>query len=288
MRRPIGFWLLLGIPYSLLAQAPASLSHMDAGVISHEATAGTLTANNPRPLMSAITAINEEYGWTVDFEDPPYRSNFDLIDDTAPQWRAEHPNAKGVTRVSGGLFKSSFPEPSTISDNAEEQVLQKLVSDYNATGNPGRFAIRKEEEGRFAVVGVARKDVTGKDEPVEVLLDTPMSMPEQRRTAKATLQAIVDALSAKTGVKVYLGTIGLSSDPLHDLELEIGGTNVPARTLLLQVINQASNSQYFRGILIWRLLFNADDNAYALRLKPATIRDRDATGRPVVRFLERK
>src|SRR5258708_2205976 len=164
MSRILAFLFFLGVSSSLLAQAPAKPSFMDAGVVQHNGAAGTLTSNNPRPLMQAIEAISQEYGWTVDFEDPPYRSHFDLPDDTDPTWRANHPNAKGVTRVSGGLFQSNFPEPSTISDKAEEQVLQKLVSDYNSSGNPGKFVVRKEGETRYAVIGVSRRDETGKDE----------------------------------------------------------------------------------------------------------------------------
>jgi len=123
--------------------------------------------------MQAVEAISQEYGWIVDFEDPLYQSHFDLVDATDPEWRASHPNEKGATRVSGGLFQSSFPEPSSIpSGNAEEQVLQKLVADYNSSGNPGKFSVRKEADGRYALVGVSRKDETGKDETVNPLLDT--------------------------------------------------------------------------------------------------------------------
>ena len=288
MRRMLIFCFFLGAPSLVLAQAPASKpSFMDAGVIQHNGTAGTLAANDPRPLMQAIAAISQEYGWTIDFEDPPYRSHFDLVDDTDAVWRANHPNAKGVTRVSGGLFQSNFPEPSTISsDNAEEQVLQKLVSDYNSSGNPGKFVVRKEAEARYAVVGVSRRNDIGTDETVDALLDTPINMPVQQRTAIATLQIIVDALSTKTGVKVYLGTIGLSSDPLEGVQLTIGGSNVPARTLLLQALDGAGNSPSFRGIFVWNLLFDADRNAYDLRPHSATKVETGADGRQVVRLLE--
>ena len=292
MRRMLAFCFLLCVPSLLLAQAQAPTSKpafMNAGVIQHHETAGTLTTNDPRPLMQAIATISQEYGWTVDFEDPPYRSHFDLVDDTDPAWRANHPNSKGVTRVAGGLFRSNFPEPSTISsDNAEEQVLQKLVSDYNSSGNPGRFVVRKEGETRYAVIGVSRRDETGKDEAVGALLDTPISVPVQQRDAKATLRLIVDTLTANTGVQVYLGTIGLSSDPLQDVELTIGGSNVPARTLLYQALDRASGTKSFPGIFIWNFLFDADTNAYWLRLRSAAKTETDANGRQVVRLLKRK
>lgn len=281
-------WFLLAAPPGQLAQAPISKSSfMNSGVIQHNGAAGTLTANDPRPLMQAIEAISQDYGWIVDFEDPLYQSHFDLVDATDPKWRASHPNGKGATRVSGGLFQSSFPEPSSVtSDNAEEQVLQKLVADYNASGNPGKFVVRKETDGRYAVIGVSRKDETGKDETVNALLDTPISIPVQQRDATATLQLIVDTLTANSGVKIYLGTIGLSSDPLQDATLTIGGTNIPARTLLLQALDDVSTtSPHFRGIFVWNFLFDADTNAYWLRLRTATKTETDTNGRQVVRFI---
>jgi len=237
--------------------------------------------------MQGVEAISQEYGWIVDFEDPLYQSHFDLVDDTDPEWRASHPNEKGATRVSGGLFQSSFPEPSSIpSGNAEEQVLQKLVADYNSSGNPGKFSVRKEADGRYALVGVSRKDETGKDETVNPLLDTSISVPTQQRDARATLQLIVDTLAATSGVDINLGTIGLSSDPLQDSRLAIGGTNVPARTLLLQALDSiSSTSPHFRGIFVWNFLFDADTNAYWLRLRSATKTETDASGRQVVQFI---
>jgi hypothetical protein len=82
MRRILVLWFLLGVPSLLLAQSRSKPSFVDAGIVQHNQNDGTLTANDPRPLMQAIATISQEYGWTVDFEDPPYRSHFDLVDDT--------------------------------------------------------------------------------------------------------------------------------------------------------------------------------------------------------------
>lgn len=284
MKRIIFIGFLFGLPLLLLAQAPTKPSFKSAAVVQHNGNTGTLTANFPRPLAQAVEAISQEYGWTVDYEDPPYHSQFDLVDDTDPTWRANHPNAKGVVRVSGGLFRSSFPEPS--SGNTEEQVLEKLVADYNSSGNPGKFAVREETDGRYAVIGVSRRDESGKDEPVNALLDTPITIPVQQRDATATLQLIVDTLASASGVKVKLGTIGLSSDPLQEATLTIGGTNVPARKLLLQGLDDVSStSPHFGGIFVWNFLFDADTNAFWLRLRSATKTVTDANGRQEVQFI---
>ena len=95
-----------------------------------------------------------------------------------------------------------------------------------------------------------------------------------------------DHTAASSGVKVYLGTVGLSSDPLQDAELTIGGSNVPARTLLLQALDGISGtSPHFRGIFAWNFLFDADTNGYWLRLRSATKTLTDANGRKTVQFI---
>jgi hypothetical protein len=288
MKRILGFCVLfIGIASFVLAQSPTKPSFMNAAVVQHNGTSGTLTANDPRPLMQAIEAISQEYGWTVDYEDPPYRSQFDLVDDTDPIWRANHPTAKGVVRVSGGLFQTNFPEPSTISGNdVEEQVLQKLVADYNSSGNPAKFIVRKQAEGRYAVIGVSRRDDAGRDQSINAPLDTAISFPVQEREARATLRLIADSVTAKSGVKVYLGMTGLSSDPLQEATLTIGGSNVPARMLLFQALDSVSStSPHFRGIFVWEFLFDADMNAYYLNLRSATKTVTDANGQQTVQFI---
>jgi len=54
-------------------------------------------------------AVSEEYGWLIDFEDLPYYSSYDLVDDTDPAWRAAHPGAKGSTAQQGAAFQLSSP-----------------------------------------------------------------------------------------------------------------------------------------------------------------------------------
>lgn len=286
MKLAIASCVIYAVPGLLWAQEVAKKpSFMDAGIVEHRGASGSVTANNPRPLFQAIAAIGQEYGWTIDFEDPPYQSQFDLVDSTDPEWRSSHPNSKGVTRVAGGGFQSTFPEPSTfVSEDAREQVLEKLVSDYNSSGNPGKFIVRKEAEGRYAVIGVSRKGGSGQDETVPVLLDSLITIPVQRRSAADTLKLIVERLSIATGMKVLLSSNWLSSDPLQDAEVSIGGTRIPARTLLSQTLDTANGRRLFR----WDLLFDADSDAYFLRLSTVTKVQIDGHGMRIPQAVERE
>jgi hypothetical protein len=84
--------------------------YMETAEVRHLAGSITVTANDARPLAQAVTALSEEFGWAIDFEDPAYYSKYDLVDDTAPQWRDAHPIARGVTVIAGGTFQTQFPE----------------------------------------------------------------------------------------------------------------------------------------------------------------------------------
>ena len=163
---------------------------MPEGVVEHKAGSATVAANDPRPLAQAVSAMREEYGWLVDYEDPPYMSDAELVDDTDPQWRASHPNAPGVRRVAGGAFKSEYQESAgETTRGGQEAVLRKIVSEYNRSGNPGKFTVRLEEEGRFAVVGLSIKNQAGQDQNVTPVLDTLISVPAKQLSAGESIGA---------------------------------------------------------------------------------------------------
>src|SRR5579863_6641233 len=99
--------------------------YLDRAEVQHVANSVTVTANSPRPLAQSLTALSEEYSWVIDFEDPPYYSRYDLVDDTDPKWRAANPAAKGVTVVAGDTFQSQFVMNSDTGTSAadEERIL---------------------------------------------------------------------------------------------------------------------------------------------------------------------
>ncbi len=284
VKPPCAILLYMIISWSLWAQEAGRKPEFgDLGIIEHGQATGTVVSNDPRPLYQAIAAVGQEYGWVIDFEDPRYRSPFDLVDATDAKWRADHPNDRGVTRIGGGMFQSSFPEPSTItSGTAEEEVLQKLISDYNSSGNPGRFILRKEAERRYAVIGLSAKDDTGQEKMMPVVLDTHINIPSEHRSALETLNLILKTLSSTAGVKVYASM--LSSNVIQEPDIVVGGTDIPARVLLLETLQSANKRRFVR----WDLLFNSDANQYAFCISAASKMEVDARGEQHPRFIERK
>jgi hypothetical protein len=240
--------------------------------VQHLADSITVTANDARPLAQAVTAISEEFAWIIDFEDPPYYSKYDLVDDTAPEWRTAHPATKGVTVVAGDTFQTQFPKTSdTITSLTEEEhILDKVVSDYNQSTNPGRFIVRNEGEGRFTVVGTHVKDGNGQDQAVSSILDTPISIQEETRDAYTTIETILNALTARSQIKVI--PFMMPQGALARSQVTVGGQNVSARVLLLQTLSAAKLK------LSWRLYYDNDVRMYGFNLLPLLRANYDALG----------
>ena len=240
--------LIIFLASVAVGQQATKPKFMDAGAIQHNPdNTASVISNDPQPLRQAILAIREEYGWAVNYEMPEYFSHYDLVDNTAPQWRAAHPLSKGVTRAAGGQFNSVFPETANI---GEEELLKKVISDYNSSGNPGKFELRKEGDKQYSVVGIAVKDEDGRDRTVTPLLDAPITMPSEQRTVDEAVTLLFSLLSSQTGKKVILGRYP-SPEFIYHSGIA-GGENVPARALLRQIFALTGRP------LEWDVYYHAD------------------------------
>lgn len=275
------FFLLVGSRAQQLPQDTAQMPHqskilqqidapkyMKEGNIQHKVGSAVVTANDPRPLLQAIKAVREEYGWLVSYEDPPYTT--ELINLVNPKFKITHPESKGTLIPAGGAFQVQYNENSaTRTGMGQENLLKLLVSEYNKSGNPGKFIVRKEGDDRFSIVGKSIKDQNGKDKSISSILDTPVSINLQIRTAGETIELILKELSEKSGVNVDTPyTLRNITD-----QVEVGGKDVSARTLLLQTFKATKRP------FIYSLLFDADNAGYFLNLSIATQSVSDTYGR---------
>lgn len=261
------------------AAAPARPEFLEYARIEQKDRQVSVSANSPRPLDQAIEAIRREYGWVIDYEDPMYTPS-DLVDDTDPTWRADHPHEKGVTRVAGGAFRAEFPMGNgmRIGSSDEEGVLEKIIADYRASGNPGEFTLRKEGDNRFAVVGVHKtRGIANDDAPV---LDSIIDLPLRERNVAEALEEIVRAVSQKIGVTVEAGEGPINL--MVQTTLKMGGGQRPAREFLTQL---ASASRF---PTVWRLLYDADVGMYFLSLRIATQSAKDGSEIPLRSIVNRE
>lgn len=246
---------------------------MKFGLLQHHENAATVYANFPRPLMQALAAVHSEYGWIVNYEDPPYASGYDLVDATDPTWRANHPNEEGYIGIGGGLFQSTFLEnPTTAtSSDEEERVLNKIVADYNSSGNPGKFVVRKEADNIYSVIGKSIKDNEGEDQQVSSILDTIVSVPTKTQNAAVTIDAVFLAVSDRTGTHLVNGW--MANNLLLNSYVSVGGNQVSARSLLRKTLDATNRPS------LWTMIFDPNDKTYVMEVSVAVQTMTDSLGR---------
>jgi len=230
------------------------------GVITHGQRKATVAANEPRPLRQAVEALAKEYGWTVDYEDPVY-STGEGVERTDARFLASHPGEKQHL-IGGHRFESDFPEDSNTvpSVSQEEAVLQKVIADYDNSGNPGKFSLLDEGGGRFAVVGTA----SGAGHNQSGLLDSPISVDSKNINGAWALDKICGSLTASSGRQVRL--LQYPTNIFVQTQITLHAENKPARDVLRTVLAQTSER------LAWSLLYDIDDKAYYLNIIPVNRR----------------
>jgi hypothetical protein len=218
-----------------------------------------LVANDSRPLAQALDALQQKYGWSVNYEDPQYTSKLDLIDAKGLQDKSSYPN--GQHRVpSGGSFTAELgAAPAAKASPDEKKALQALIDSYNRSSNPGRFELREDRaEQAFDVVGTAAHDTQGRVTQQPVLLDSPITIDTQERTFSDIVDLVCQKLSEKGHVPITLGVHPLGLDRVH---VTVGGKDLAGRSFLLRAMEATGRK------LCWRLLFDPDSGSYFLNVQ---------------------
>jgi hypothetical protein len=248
-------YALGGLAVSIcFSQVVAESKYLNRATISQAGETVHLSANDPRPLAQALDALQRQYGWLVNYEDPRYLSKLDLVEVTNPP---QNRNAASDTRVhypAGGAFNLDFPNGAAPNSFPDEQTtLQLLVDAYNRSNNPGRFELRNTAEQKFDLVGTAAHDAMGHISQQEIFLDLPLTLVDRQRSAVKTIELICSQITGRTHTKVALGVFPMS---LQTAMVKVGGARVPARTLLSRTLTATGRT------FIWRMFFDPDSKSY--------------------------
>lgn len=229
------------------AQSTAGPVYLKQATISQTAQTVHITADSPRPLQQTLEALHLKYGWVVDYEDPQYVSQLDLLE--APASHSKVP--------SGGSFSVEFPAAAPD----EEKTLRLIVDAYNHSKNPGQFELRRSQQGTFDVVGMAAHDEKGAITQQQPLFDVSVTLATEERTISATIDLIFQAIAQQNHSVVNLG---ISPRTILDhTTVKVGGTKVAARELLRQCFIASHHNLY------WQLLFNPESKEYYLNVHAA-------------------
>lgn len=260
---PLVISMMIQSTYSYGQKVEIGTSYWINGVVTHNGSIAKVTANEPRPLRQAVESLSEEYGWNIDYEDPVY-SDAEAIDRTDPAWTASHPGVRQHL-IAGHSFASVFPEVTKTGDTRAEkrQTLEKIVADYNKSGNPGQFMLIDEGANRFAIVG----QTSGK---MQTILDTPITLNVAAQNGSFALDAFAQALTTSSGIKVTVLTYPLNL--FVQTLFTTGASNQPAREVLRDLVDATHRN------IEWMLLYDIDDKAYYLNLIAVVKATADASG----------
>lgn len=240
------FILLSSFAISTFAQTASQKPPVitEAGGKIHIAT------NDPRPLDRIVNALQQKYGWRLNYEDPQYISKLDLTDAKS--------SSDGRLEPGGGSFVVEVPAgPSADAPPDEQKTLQLIVDAYNQSSNPGRFDLRHPNPEQFDIVGTSAHDEKGKISKQAVVLDTPVTIPSEDRTVADTVDLICQKLSEKSHIDI---TLGIHPGGLDRQRVTVGGKEISARDYI-----SAATVPTGRKIS-WRLLYDPDSKSYVLNL----------------------
>ena len=96
--------------------------------------------------------------------------------------------------------------PTAVLTNRE--ILALVVDANNQSNDAGQFELRKVKDGSFAVVGVGVRDSLGQTAGQRPILDTPISLTSERRSARETIILICQKLSEQSKIPVVVNDVG--------------------------------------------------------------------------------
>ena len=228
-----------------------------------------LEVDDPRPLMAAAEAIEEEYGIQINYEDPPFRFAGDARDVTEQVSRS--PGKGRVLVPRGGPVYLSFRVKrsghGTYVPVDAEAVLKALIQEHQDRGHPGRFRVIRSAHG-FDVIPTQVADSTGALVSIQPVLDETISFPEQERPLGETVKLIADLVSQSSGVRVRTcGLLSLKQTP----RARLGATQMSAREALRSALDLSGER------LGWHLLYDHGPRGqqYCLNLRRVILRKVD-------------
>jgi hypothetical protein len=186
---------------------------------------------DPRPLASAVWALEKRFGWTITYEDPPYEFAADIQEVTSSVRKDYDPSKPKVFIPRGGRF--TFP----VNDNADtsppSEVLVALLNSYHASGYPGEFRIISGGK-TFHVVPTMSNNARGIPEARRSHLDALVTITERERTVFDMVQTILNTVTASGGHRGGIGTVPLNL--LAQTKLRGAANNEMARDVLVRTL----------------------------------------------------
>lgn len=233
-------WITLSSP--VIAQVKLAEKNVETARIENIDNKARIVVESGRPLASAALELATQYGWQINYEDPPFLDPQDLQDVTAMVSRTPNPEHR-VLFPKGGTLEAEFPLSAGKPENPAH-ILQSLIEAHHQKGNPGLF--RLEQRGSvFTIVPTGVKDKRGQLIDQKSLMDTHISLAIQEGTLEIMVNAITAAVTQTSGTKVGVFTAPINF--FYQTKVRLNTNSGTARDLLQSTLD-ASGAK-----LAWQL-----------------------------------
>jgi hypothetical protein len=220
-----------------------------------------IVSDDPRPVLDILNRLEAKYGWQMTYEDPPYESAVDLTDRSSPEFLREHPGKKSLIPRGKHLEFPLRLSPTVSADRSE--VLGELLRVHGLSGNPGIFSI-SNTGAVFHVEPSRLVKNNGNIVRVHSILDATITFPRAPRTGLETLQLILSSLTAKTGVQIVPGALGVSLlSQTTSIEGPQGETAKEVVLRIFEGVNRRAIAQINQPRrLVWQIMYEPDSRTY--------------------------
>lgn len=202
----------------------------------------TLAVQGGGPLGRAILEIEKLSGIPVNFEDVRYEFSGDLEDVTAAVSNPRYKEVTGqeprqVLMPRGELLSANIlvdEATETLPDAASvTHALNALLEAYRSTSLPGDFRL-ETSNGVFFIEPTKARDATGATVSANPILGSPITLPQETRNARETLELILDRVSNRIGSRVDVGTMPVVT--MAHFQVNIGAQGEPAKYVIARFL----------------------------------------------------
>ena len=222
-----------------------------------------LVVKGARPVADAVVELMKRHPVVVTYEDPRYTYAGDLKDVTDeirnPLAPPRRPDAPRVFVPVGGQIEVRYTVSTETNKPTDlRATLESVVQAKLAVPAGGHF--RVEQSGSvFHVVASEVRDASGRWVAHTSVLDVPITLASGERSGSERVSAILDEVTATTGVKFALNDMALTNGISNGLPRYSGVTeanNEPAREVMVRAL-QGMNPR-----LTWLLYYDPMSKKY--------------------------
>ncbi len=237
--------LLAVVGFPCAPSAPAQVDNANPnyaaireyGRIEWHGAAATLVAAGTRPLDMAALTLSTCLGIYISFEDPQYRYLGDLLDVTAPQWSAQHPNDH-VYAARPGKVEVTFPVLPDGSPADTARLLEETAQQVNQQ-QPYAYKVYVRtvpNKALYSFVPTRTHDENGVLKDVPAYLDTSITIPLQTNHIADLASAMAAQITESSGLQFYCCQALVAGVPWGGRSITYQANQIPARDVLEDLI----------------------------------------------------